>query len=161
MQINENPHPAMSMQRIMTWGHDFPKDKGVGMLTLILVGENPCVMRRTHQNCQLPSFLSSFQTFILSEGGWGSYCLEGEGYGKFQIGQSTQSWNVVFCLHGQENTKNRMPVFTHVFMLGFTLTFWERQNVLAQNRSIFLLHSREALQQHRSSCVYPSCSASV
>ena len=36
----------------------FPKDKGVGMLTLNLFGENTCVMRRTHQNCQLPSFLS-------------------------------------------------------------------------------------------------------
>ena len=29
------------------------------MLTLSQFGENPCVMGRTHQNCQLPSFLTS------------------------------------------------------------------------------------------------------
>ena len=39
-------------------GHDFPKDKGVGMLTLIQFGEKTCVMGRTHPNCQQPSFLS-------------------------------------------------------------------------------------------------------
>ena len=55
----KNSQPAMSMQRIMRWGHDFPKDKEVGMLTLSLFGEKPCVMGRTHKNCQLPSFLSS------------------------------------------------------------------------------------------------------
>ena len=42
----------------MRWGYDFPKDKGVEMLTLNLFGENPCVMGRPHQNRQLPSFLS-------------------------------------------------------------------------------------------------------
>ena len=55
----KNSQPAMSMQRIMRWGHDFPKDKGVGMLTLSQFWEKPCVMGRTHKNCQLPSFLSS------------------------------------------------------------------------------------------------------
>ena len=64
MQINENPHPTMSMQRIMIWGHDFTKDKGVGMLTLSLFGEKPCVMGRTHKNCQLPSFLSSLPNHL-------------------------------------------------------------------------------------------------
>ena len=30
MQYNENPWLAMSMQQIMRWGYDFPKDKGGG-----------------------------------------------------------------------------------------------------------------------------------
>ena len=48
LQINENPQPAMSMQRIMRWGHDFPKDKEVGMLTLNPFGQ--CYRNRTgHQ----------------------------------------------------------------------------------------------------------------
>ena len=64
MQINENPQPAMSMQRIMRWGHDFPKDTGVGMLTLSQFGENPCVMGRTPQNYQLPFFLSSLPNHL-------------------------------------------------------------------------------------------------
>ena len=63
----KNPQPAMSMQWIMRWGHDFLKDKGVGILTLSLVGENPCVMRRTNQNCQLPSFLSSILNHLLCQ----------------------------------------------------------------------------------------------
>ena len=51
----------------MRWGHDFPKDKGVGMLTLSQFRENPCVMGRTHQNCQLPSFLSSLPNHLFCQ----------------------------------------------------------------------------------------------
>ena len=40
MKINEkNPQPTMSMQQKKRWGHDFPKDKGEGMLTLNQFGE--------------------------------------------------------------------------------------------------------------------------
>ena len=63
----KNPQPAMSMQRIMIWGNYFPKDKGVGMLTLSQFGGNLCVMGRTHQNCQLPSFLSSLLNHLFCE----------------------------------------------------------------------------------------------
>ena len=120
----------MSMQWIMRWGHDFPKDNGVGMLTLSMFGENPCVMQRTHQNYQTTLFLVfSSQPFILPEGGWGSYCLEGEEYGKFWIGQS-QFWNVVFCLHGQENTRTICQFWPTRSRFGFTLTFGELQNIL-------------------------------
>ena len=50
MNINENPQPSMLTQRIRRRGHDFPKDKGEGMLTLSQFGENPCVMGKSHQN---------------------------------------------------------------------------------------------------------------
>ena len=44
----KNPQPTMSMQLKMRWGHDFPKDKGEGMLTLNKFGEKPCVMEKSH-----------------------------------------------------------------------------------------------------------------
>ena len=47
--IYKNPQPAMSMQQIMRWGHDFTEDKGEGMLTLSQFGERPCVMGKTHK----------------------------------------------------------------------------------------------------------------
>ena len=89
MQINENPRLAMSMQRIIRWGNDFSKDKGVGMLTLSQFGENPCVMGRTHKNCQLPSFLSSLpnhlfcQTVVEVVIAW-----KGKSMGKFELGRA-------------------------------------------------------------------------
>ena len=51
----------------MRWGHDFPKDKGVGMLTLSQFGEKPCVVGGTHQNCQLPYFLSSLPNHLFCQ----------------------------------------------------------------------------------------------
>ena len=66
MKINENPIANYVNATNNEMGHDFPKDKGVGMLILTLVGENPCVMGRTHQNCQLPSFLSFILTIYFS-----------------------------------------------------------------------------------------------
>ena len=89
MQYNENPQPVMSMQRIMIWGHDFPKDKGVGMLTLIQFGENPCVMGRTHKNCQLPSFLSPLPNHLFCQKvvevviAW-----KGKSMGNFELGRA-------------------------------------------------------------------------
>ena len=87
MQINENPQPAMSMQWIMRWGHDFPKDKGVGMLTLSQFGENPCVMGRTHQNCQLCSFLSSLTNHLFFQKVVELVIAsKGNSMGKFELG---------------------------------------------------------------------------
>ena len=85
----KNPQPAMSMQQIMIWGYDFPKNKGVGMLTLNLFGENPCVMGRTHQNCQLPSFLSFLPNHLFCQKvvevviSW-----KGKSMGNFELGKA-------------------------------------------------------------------------
>ena len=57
----------MSVQQKMRWGHDFPKDKGVGMLTLSQLGEKPCVMGITHQNCLQPFFLSSLPNHLFCQ----------------------------------------------------------------------------------------------
>ena len=63
----KNPQPAMSMQQKMRWKHDFPKDKGGGNLNLEPVWEKPCVMGKSHQNCQLPFFLSFFPTIYFCQ----------------------------------------------------------------------------------------------
>ena len=95
----------MSMQRIMRRGHDFPKDKGVAMLTLSRFRENPCVMGRNHQNCQLPSFLSSlpnhlfFQKVVEVVSAWKGRVWEILNAAEHLV------WSVVFCLQGQENTR--------------------------------------------------------
>ena len=66
----KNPQLDMSMQRIMRWGHDFPKDKKVGMPTLNLFGgksmchgENPLELSTTL------FLVFSSQPFIMPEGG--------------------------------------------------------------------------------------------
>ena len=99
------------MQRKMRSRHDFPKDKGEGMLTLNQFGKKPCVMGKTHQNCQLPFFLSFFPTIYfcqnvvevviawkgksMGNSNWAEhpvlnivffYCMEWEEYGKIRIG---------------------------------------------------------------------------
>ena len=67
MQINEKPTTSYVNATNNEMGHDFPKDKGVGMSTFNLFGKNPCVMGRTHQNCQLPSFLSSLPNHLFCQ----------------------------------------------------------------------------------------------
>ena len=42
IQLIKNPQPAMSMQQIMRWGHDFLRIRG-GMFNLEPFGENPFV----------------------------------------------------------------------------------------------------------------------
>ena len=112
------------MKEIMRWGHDFPKDKGVGMLTLNLFGENPCVMRRTHQNYQLPSFLS----FLPKH----SFCQKvveiviawkGKSMGNLEWGRAPSSRVSCFsCVN--KKTPEPYVNLTHVFTPGFpTLTF--------------------------------------
>ena len=39
----------MSMQQVMRWGHDFPKDREGDYLNPWVNGENPNVKERTHQ----------------------------------------------------------------------------------------------------------------
>ena len=118
MQINENPQLAMSMQRIKTWGHDFPKDNGVGMLTLSQFGEKPCVMGRTHQNCQLPSFLSSLPNHL--------FCQKvvevviaskGKGMGNLELGRASSFGMSCFACRDKK-TPDPYASLTHVF------TFW-------------------------------------
>ena len=109
MQYNENPWPSMSMQRIMTWGHDFPKDKGVGMLTLNLFGENPCVIRRTHQNCQIPSFLSFLPNHVFCQKvvevviAW-----KGKTMGNFEWGRECSSRMLCFACRDKETHTYKM-----------------------------------------------------
>ena len=105
----KNPHQAMSMQWKMRWGHDFPKDKGEGMLTLSQCGKNPCVMGKTHQNYQLPLFLSFFPTIYFCQKevevfvAWKGKSMGNSNWEEHLV------LNIVFWLHGQENTQNCMP----------------------------------------------------
>ena len=111
------------MQRIMRWGHDFPKDKGVGMLTVNLFGENACVMGRTHQNCQLPLFLSFlpnhlfFQKVVEVVIAW-----KRKSMGNFEWGKAPSSG--VSCFDCRDKKTPELYVnLTHAFMLIFpTLT---------------------------------------
>ena len=119
----KNPQLAMSMQRIMRWGHDFPKDKGVGMLTLSLFGENPCVMGRTHQNYQLPSFLSFLPNHLFCQKvvevviAW-----NGKSMCKFELSRAPScGMSCFFCM--DKKTPKPYASLTHTFMYGFTLTF--------------------------------------
>ena len=123
MQINENPQPAMSMQRIMRWGHDFPKDEGVGMLNLIQFGENPCLMGRTHQNCQLPYFLSSLPNHLFYQKvvevviSW-----KGKSMGKFELGKAPSFGMLCFACMDKKTTEPHANFDPRVHVLGFTLT---------------------------------------
>ena len=67
MQINEKPKAIYVNAMNNEMGHDFPKDKGVGMLSLNQFGEKPCVMGRTHQSFQLPFFLSSLPNHLFCQ----------------------------------------------------------------------------------------------
>ena len=81
----------------MRWGHDFPKDNGVGMLTLNQFWEKPRVMGRTHQNCQLPSFLSSLPNHLFCQKvvevviAW-----KGKSMGNFELGRAPSFGNSCF-----------------------------------------------------------------
>ena len=111
------------MQLIMTWGHDFPKDNRVGMLTLSKFGEKPCVMGRTHQNCQLPYFLSSLPNHLFCQKvvevviAW-----KGKSMGNFELGRApTFGMSCFTCM--DKKTLEPYANLTHAFMYGFTLMF--------------------------------------
>ena len=119
----KNPQPSMSMQQITIWGHAFPKDKGVGMLTLSLFGENPCVMGRTHQNCQLPSFLSSLPNHLFYQKVVEVFIAwKGKSMGNFELGRAPIFGMSCFaCM--DKKTPESYASLTHAFTFGFTLTF--------------------------------------
>ena len=134
MKYNEKPRPAMSLQRIMRWGHDFPKDKGVGMLTLSQFWENPCVMRRTHQNCQLPFFLSSLLNHLFCQMvveviiAW-----KGKSMGKFELGRAPSFGMSCFsCM--DKKIVEYYTILTHAFM------FWFYSHVLGSCGTFWLIH---------------------
>ena len=118
MQINEKPKAIYVNATDNETGHDFPKDKGVGMLSLSQFGENPCVMGRTHQNCQLPSFLSSlpnhlfFQKVVEVVIAW-----KGKSMGKFELGRAPSSRMSCFACRDKK-TPEWYASLTHAF------TFW-------------------------------------
>ena len=107
----------------MRWGHDFPKDKGVGMLTLSQFGEKPCVMGRTHQNCPLPSFLSSLPNHLFCQKvvevviAW-----KGKSMGNFEWGKAP-SFGVSCFACRDKKTLETYANLTHAFTFGFTLMF--------------------------------------
>ena len=162
----------MSIQRIIRRGHDFPKGKRVGMLTLNLFGENPCVVGRTHQNCQLPSFLSFLpKPSILPEGGWGSYCLEGKGMENFEWGRARSSGVLCFACRGKKTPESYVyltPAFAPIFRLS---RFLEKRDVLSHHHYFYsIIDSSLTLPSHRVEaennkafllCMYPSRSASM
>ena len=119
----KNPQPAMSMQQIMRWGHDFPKDKGVGMLTLSLFREKPCVIGRNHHNFQLPSIFSFLPNHLLCQKvvevviAW-----KGESMGNFEWGRPP-NFGMLYFPYRDNKTPEPYVIFTHVFMFGFTLMF--------------------------------------
>ena len=105
-------------------GDDFPKDKGMGMLTLNLFGEKPCVMGRTHQNYQLPSFLSFLPNHLFYQKvvevviAW-----KGKSMGNFEWGRAPNSGVSCFACRDKK-TQEPYVSLTHAFMPGFpTLTF--------------------------------------
>ena len=143
----------------MRWGHDFPKDKGEGMLTLSQFGERPCVMGKTHQNCQLPFFLAFFPTIYFFQNvveiviAW-----KGKSMGKFELGRAPSFKCRVLTLWARKNTQNHMPFFScvHVFVWIHVLGAMGR----LAHPSLFSLRV-QALRHMSSSCVHPSRSVSV
>src|SRR5713226_5734181 len=116
----------------MRWGHDFRKDKGVGMLTLSQFGENPCVMGRTHKNCQLPSFFSSLPNHLFCQKvvevviAW-----KGKSMGNFELGRAPSFGMSCFsCM--DKKTLEPYASLTHVFTFLFSLMFGGRRNILIQ-----------------------------
>ena len=161
MQINENPTANYDNARKMRWGHDFPKDKGEGMLTLSQFGEKPSFMERTHQNCQLPSFLSSPPNHLICQKvvevviAW-----KGKSMGNFKLGRAPSFGMSCFaCM--DKKTPEPYASLTHAF------TFWFYSYVLgatrgwgAHSQSSFPIRGTLGYQQS-SSYVYPLHSASV
>ena len=121
----------MSMQQIMRWGHVFPKDKLGGMLTLRQFGEKPCVMGRTHQNCQLPSFLSSLPNHLFYQKvvelviTW-----KGKIMSNFELGRAPSFGMSCFACMDKKTPEPYASFDTRVHVLGFTLTFLELGDVL-------------------------------
>ena len=139
----------------MRWGHDFPKDKGVGMLTLNLFRKNPCVMWRTHQNYQLPFFLSFLPNNLLCQKvvevviAW-----KGKSMGKFELGRAPSFG--MSCFACMDNKKPEpYASLTHMF------TFWFYSHILrAVGRSgSIIIHSLPVVMWKQESSKAPPRSA--
>ena len=102
------------------------------MLTLSQFGENPCVMGRTHQNCQLPSFLSFLPNHL--------FCQEvvevviawkGKSMGNFEWGRALSYGVLCFACRDKKTlepyvslTRAFMPgSYSHVFQSCGTFSF--------------------------------------
>ena len=168
----------MSMQWIMRWGHDFPKDKGVGMLTLSMLGKIHVSRGEPIRTVNCPLSCLSSQPFILLEGGWGSYCLEGEEYGQFRIGQSTQFGRLCFACTNKKTPEPYANFDPRVHVLDL-LSRFESWGTFWLIHHIFPIHSPSSFwimgwhygiswalpvrilcgtlwYQQSSSCLYPS-----
>ena len=92
------------------------------MLTLNLFGKNPCVMGRTHHNCQLPSFLSSllnhlfYQKVIQVVIAW-----NGKSMGKFELGRAPSSGMSCFSCRDKKTPEPYVSL-THAFTPSFLLS---------------------------------------
>ena len=112
----------------MRWGHDFPKDKGVGILNLSLFGKNPCVMGRTHQNYQLPSFLSFLPNHLFCQEVVGVVIAwKGRVWAILNWAEHPVLESHVFLAWTRKH-QNRMLVLTHTF------TFWIYSHIFRARR---------------------------
>ena len=139
------------------WGHAFPKDKGEGMLTLNQFGKIHVSWGNPIKKCQLPFFLSFPPNHLfLSECGWGSYCMEGEEYGKIWIRQSTRFQMSYFSCMDKKTPEPYASLRgkTHAFMIwelqGTTSSF-THPFIFIHTLTIFILHSRGSSEQWSSS----------
>ena len=148
----------MSMQRKMRWGHDFPKDKGEEMLTLNQFGKTHVSWGNPIKTVNYPFSCLSSQPFIFARM-WLRQLLQGKG----RVWENS-NWvehpvsNVVFCLHGKENTRIVSPFHSRI-MFSFWIHIQGEARRLA-HRSLFSIHV-EARGQLSSSSVYPSRFESV
>ena len=60
MQFIKNPQPAMSMQQIMRWGHDFLRNGEGECLTLSVWGKVMCQKETPKKVCPFPSCIHVF-----------------------------------------------------------------------------------------------------
>ena len=114
----KNPQLAMSMQRIMKRGHDFPKDKREGMLTLSHFGVRPCVMGKNPSKLSTTLFLVFLPNHLFCQKvvevviAW-----KVKSMGKFKLGRAP-SFECLVLLAWKRKHENRMPFFAscvHVF----------------------------------------------
>ena len=74
-------------------------------------GENPSELSTTL------FLVFSSQPFILLEGGWGSYCLEGKSMGKFELGRAPNFGMLCFAWMDKKTPEPYASVDPHVHVL--------------------------------------------
>ena len=126
-------------------------------------------MGRMHQKYQLPSLLSFLPNHYFLQKVV-KVVITGRGrVWKIRIGQSTQFWNVMFCLQGQENTRTmcQFDPCIHVWFYSHILRTARHSGPFVHFTSFFFHSStpRSSCGGRRTAelflCMYPSCSASV